>query len=626
MSIGASSANLISNWIGARVTATGVNYRVWAPDQTKMSVVRQRDGVSTSIPLSPENHGYWFGCDVGGRAGDLYRFRFADDRLLPDVASRFQPQGVHGPSECIDSSTYRWRNTSWVRPVWSGQTIYEVHVGTLTTAGTYRAAIETLDRVRELGAEVIEVMPLADFVGERNWGYDGVALYAPARCYGRPDDLREWVDAAHERGLAVILDVVYNHLGPAGNYLAEYSANYFHATETTPWGRALNFDGKGSRPVRDFIIGNAAYWLDEFRFDGLRLDATHAIFDRSAPHLLKEIADAVHARGGFLIAEDERNQAEILSSASGDGIGLDAVWSDDFHHQVRVALTGTQVSYYAGYSGTTDDLSSTLTHGWTYRGQPYAPWAGRHRGSVCEHLPTSAFVVCIENHDQVGNRPNGERLEQLVTPRQFRAASMLLCLGPYAPLIFMGQEWAATTPFLFFTDHGGELGRLISAGRRREFEQHGASDADEVIPDPEAPASFLDSKLHWSERDEPAHAAIWHLYRDCLEQRRAFLNHAALRRDFWRIHKIGEFLAIRYQLEGGERLLVVGLRAGPLAVSPLPTELQPLAGYVWKIVIHSEDLRYGGTEALSVKDGFNFNGPVAVWLAAVKEEVSHAAP
>ena len=623
MSSGASSANLVSNWVGARVTPSGVNYRVWAPDQAKMSVVRQRDGASATFPLSPENHGYWFGCESGGRAGDLYHFRFADNRLLPDVASRFQPQGVHGPSECIDSSTYRWRSNSWVRPAWSGQTIYEVHLGTLTTAGTFRAAIETLDRVRELGAEVIEVMPLADFAGERNWGYDGVALYAPARCYGRPDDLREWVDAAHEHGLAVILDVVYNHLGPSGNYLAEYSADYFHTTEKTPWGRALNFDGKDSRPVRDFIIGNAAYWLDEFRFDGLRLDAIHAISDHSAPHLLKEIADAVHARGGLLIAEDERNQAEILSSANSDGVRLDAVWSDDFHHQVRVSITNTQVSYYAGYSGTTDDLSSTLTHGWTYRGQPYAPWAGQPRGSACEHLPTSAFVVCIENHDQVGNRPDGERLEQLTTPRQFRAASMLLCLGPYVPLIFMGQEWAASTPFLFFTDHGGELGRLISAGRRREFEQFGA---EKGMPDPEAPGTFWDSKLQWRERDEPAHAAILRLYQDCLGQRRVCLNRAALQRDFWRIHKIGEFLAIRYHLEGGERLLLVGLRLGSLALSALPAELRPPTGFVWKIVIHSEDPRYDGVEELAVIDGFSLNGPSAVWLAAVKEEEAHAAP
>ncbi|HTB80750.1 MAG TPA: malto-oligosyltrehalose trehalohydrolase [Opitutaceae bacterium] len=618
------SSDAVTDAAGARVSATGVSYRVWAPDQAEMSVLVERDTVTRPLRLVREEHGYWSVFDATGRAGDLYRFRRSDGRLLPDVASRFQPKGVHGPSECIDATGYRWRCGSWIRPGWTGQTIYEVHLGALTAAGTYHAAIEKLDQVRDLGAEAIEIMPLADFAGDRNWGYDGVALYAPARCYGRPDELRALVDAAHDRGLAVILDVVYNHLGPAGNYLPDYSADYFRANEATPWGRAFNLDGPRSRPVRDFLIGNAAYWLDEFRFDGLRLDATHAIPDRSSPHLLEEIAAAVHLRGGFLIAEDERNHAEILRLPEGGGFGLDAVWADDFHHQIRVALTGTRDAYFAAYRGTSAELASTLAHGWTYRGQSYGPWAGRARGSPCDHLPPGAFVVCIENHDQIGNRAKGERLEHLVTPRQFRAASMLLCLSPYAPLIFMGQEWAASTPFLFFTDHGGELGSQISAGRQREFAQHGLQWSGMDLPDPEAPATFTNSKLRWEERADKMHGATLALYRECLQQRHLWLHGPTLQREHWRVDRMGEFIAIRYQTVEGERLLLATFGPKGFPAGALPKNLEPPSGQVWRVVLHSEAARFGGNADSGALDDWKIAGPGAVWLEAVEEENHHA--
>ncbi len=620
------SSDVLTEAAGARVSSAGVSYRVWAPDQAEMFVLVERDAVARQLQLVREDHGYWMAFDSNGHAGDLYRFRRADGRLLPDVASRFQPQGVHGPSECIDASGYRWQCDSWVRPGWTGQTIYEVHLGTLTTAGTYRAAIEKLDQVRDLGAEAIEIMPVADFAGDRNWGYDGVALYAPARCYGRPDGLRALVDAAHDRGLAVILDVVYNHLGPAGNYLSDYAADYFRTDEATPWGRAFNLDGPRSRSVRDFLVGNAVYWLDEFRFDGLRLDATHAIPDRSSPHLLAEIAAAVHARGGFLIAEDERNQAEILKLPKGGGFGLDAAWADDFHHQIRVALTGTRDAYFAAYRGTSDELASTLAHGWTYRGQPYGPWANRARGSSCDHLPPCAFITCIENHDQIGNRANGERLEHLVTPRQFRAASMLLCLSPYAPLIFMGQEWAASTPFLFFTDHGGELGSQISAGRQREFAQHGLQWSIMDFPDPEAPATFANSKLRWEERTEKMHAATLALYRECLQQRRRWLHGATLQRKHWRVDRAGEFIAIRYQTTEGERLLLAILGPGKFPLDSSLKNLEPPPGHVWRVVLHSEATRFGGKADSQAQADWRITGPGAAWLEAVEEEIHHAAP
>jgi len=610
--------------VGAWVTPSGVSYRAWAPDEPELGLQVERDGTIRRIQLAADEAGYWSIFDSAGRAGDLYRFGFADGRLRPDVASRFQPQGVHGPSECIDPRTYHWQCGSWRRPGWSGQSIYEIHVGGFSGAGTFRDAITGLDHVAGLGVEAIELMPVADFAGDRNWGYDGVALYAPARCYGRPDELRSLVDGAHARGLAVILDVVYNHLGPSGNYLPDYSADYFRTDQPTPWGRAFNLDGPRSRAVRDFLVGNAAYWLDEFRFDGLRLDATHALPDRSDPHLLAEIAAAVHARGGFLVAEDERNDARIVTPARNGGIGIDAAWADDFHHQVRVALTGARESYFEGYCGSAADLASTLSHGWTYRGQPYAPWGGRPRGSACAHLPPSAFVICIENHDQIGNRADGERLEHLVTPGQFRAASLLLCLSPYVPMVFMGQEWAASTPFLFFTDHGGELGGRISAGRRREFAQAGRRWSPGGPPDPEALSAFTQSKLQWPERTDGPHAATLELYREGFRQRRACLRGAALERSHWNVRQMGGFVAIRYQVSDGERLLVAGLRPEPF---PGPSRfLEPPAGRIWQVVLHSEEQRFGGEAAPPGSDPWrSLQGPAALWLQAVEEGHRHAA-
>jgi len=608
---------------GAHVTTSGVHYCVWAPDEKEMNVAVERDHLERRLRLSIDEQGYWTGFDANGRSGDLYRFVRSDGRMLPDIASRFQPRGVHGPSESIDCSTYDWRCVTWIRPRWTGQAIYEIHLGAFTEKGTYLSAIDKLNELRDLGVDAIELMPVADFAGDRNWGYDGVALYAPARCYGRPDDLRALVDAAHERGLAVILDVVYNHLGPAGNYLPLYCVDYFHADKANPWGQSFNLDGQRSRPVRDFLVGNAVYWLDEFRFDGLRLDATHAIVDRSPYQLFEEITSAVHERGGFVLAEDERNDSELLRKPDGKGFGVDAVWSDDFHHHVFVSLTDVQESYFAGYDGTAEGLASTLAHGWTYRGQPYAPWAGRERGSSCEHLPASAFIYCIENHDQVGNRPVGERLSQLVPPRQFRAASMLLCLSPYVPLIFMGQEWAATTPFLFFTNHRGELGRQIAVGRRLEFQRLGQHWNEGLIPDPEGIDTFRRSRLRWGERVNPLHASMLALYRECLNERRSCLSEIALQRDNWQVHLVGGFVAIRYHTTMGERLLLVALHQEQLSRFSGP--LEPPAGHIWQIVIHSEEKRFGGDETSRSLESWRGDGPAALWLTAIKEEKRHAA-
>jgi len=572
--------------VGARVGPGGVDYRVWAPTHAHLRVrIRHKGGGEAVLNLTPTPDGYHAGRDPGGRDGDLYWFEFTDGSRAPDPTSRFQPEGVHGPSECIDPSRYRWRCGRWRRPAWGNHVIYELHVGTFTAAGTYRAAIDRLDHVRALGATAIELMPLADFAGERNWGYDGVALYAPARCYGRPDDLRELVDSAHERGLAVILDVVYNHFGPEGNHLPRYSPRYFHEHHTTPWGQGFNLDGLNSGPVRAFFIGNAAYWMDDFRFDGLRLDATHAIRDDSPRHLLVEIAEAVHARGGFVTAEDERNAVELVVPTAAGGLGLDAAWSDDFHHQVRVALTGTRRSYFSGYAGTAEEIARTLANGWFYTGQPFPAWQGRPRGSDPRAQPTTAFITCLENHDQVGNLPRGERLEHLVDGSAFRAASMLLCLSPYPPLLFMGQEWAASSPFQYFTDHPGDLGRQVSEGRRREFKDF--SGGDGPLPDPQDPATFQRSKLLWEEIAAPAHARVLELYRACLRERAAWLHQATDRR-YWEVRALGEAVALRYRPPGGpERLLVVVLRGSEPLAWASEAWLRPPGRTTWTQTLHS---------------------------------------
>jgi maltooligosyltrehalose trehalohydrolase len=578
--------------IGAMITERGVCYRVWAPRHPTLDVRIRRRGENEVVLHAMERveHGYFEYRDEAGRSGDRYQFGFASGKTFPDPASRYQPDGVHGESECVDARAYPWKCDSWQRPGWRGQSIYELHVGTFTQEGTFRSAIERLDHLVELGVEAVELMPVADFPGQRNWGYDGVALFAPARCYGKPDDLRALIDAAHARGLTMILDVVYNHLGPDGNYLTSYAENYFHRDRETPWGTSFNLDGDESGPVRNYFLSNVAYWLDDFRFDGLRLDATHMIHDASARHLLAEIADEAHRRGAFLIAEDERNTSEILRQCDGKGAGIDAAWADDFHHQVRVALTGTTEGYFKGYRGTAEDLATTIRRGWFYSGQPYAAWQGRPRGDDPEHLPTKSFVVCIENHDQVGNRALGERLEHLIDPLAYRAAVALLCLSPLPPMLFMGQEWAASSPFLYFTDHEGELGRLVSVGRQKEFSRAGLNQhlRFEQVPDPQATETFTKSKLAWSEIDRGEHAHVFALHRASLQQRKRWLHGAATERSAWIVEAMGDAVVIRYDSPGQPSRLLVSLLRGDTRISAasldrfaLPREAE------WRVLIDS---------------------------------------
>ncbi len=583
--------------LGAQVMDGGVRYRVWAPDHTRLAVAIQSDEGERTVALERETDGHFSGFDASGKPGDRYRYRFESGAAFPDPVSRFQPEGVHGPSEVIDPARYGWKTTGWQRPAWRGQSIYELHVGTFTADGTFLSALQHLDHLVALGIEAVELMPVADFGGDRNWGYDGVALYAPARCYGHPDDLRALVDGLHARGILVILDVVYNHTGPNGSYLTQFAGRYYHPTHRTPWGHGFNFDGPECGPVREHFIGNAMYWLDEFGIDGLRLDATHAIEDNSPRHLLTEIAERVHARGGFLVAEDERNSCAVLTPRDQGGHGIDAVWSDDFHHQVRVALTGVKEGYFASYSGTLDALATTLDHGWFYTGQAYAQWKGRPRGTACRELAPRAFVYCIENHDQVGNRALGERLEHLVAPSWFRASSALLCLSPYVPLIFMGQEWAATSPFLYFTNHGGDLGRAVSQGRRREFAEAGINThlAEEQIPDPEELTTFVRSKLDWRDLGRPEHAAVLALYRACLRVRKEWIQHALDDREHYTVSVAGDVLAVRYEPRDRPAVLVlVALKPARIEHAATFSVLAPAAETTWRCALQTEAGEFGG--------------------------------
>lgn len=498
--------------LGAHLEGQGVRFAVFTQAASCSVELLDDDGnVRATHELEPLGDGYFQSFVAGVGAGALYWF-VLDGRRLPDPYARFLPRGVHGPAQVVDAS-YAFEHPAPSRPL-SEQIVYELHVGTFTDEGTFAAARERLPALAELGVTCIELMPVAAFAGERGWGYDGVALFAPHAAYGTPDELKALVDSAHALGLAVLLDVVYNHFGPSGNYLSAYSPTYFSTELHNAWGQAPNF---AEPALRQLVLDNARYWLHEFGFDGLRLDATHAILDTSPKHILTELAELSHEASPrrLLMAEDERNQADLVTL-----FGLDALWADDFHHQLRVTISGERSGYYAAYEPGAQGVADAINRGWLYTGQR-SPLTGQARGSAADALPAEALVYCIQNHDQIGNRAVGDRLPP---GEAFRAASMLLLFLPMTPLLFMGQEWAARSPFLFFTDHEAELGKAVSEGRRREFAgfpEFSDPERQRTIPDPQAPETFAASKLRWSERDLPEHHATWELYRAALALRRS---------------------------------------------------------------------------------------------------------
>ena len=547
------------------MTGDGVHFAVWAPASERVELLVEG---RQAVAMEPSGTGLHTGLVPDLGAGARYRFRLGDD-TFPDPASRFQPEGVHGPSEVVDPAAYEWRNR-W--PDGSeGGAIYELHLGTFTPAGTFAAACERLPYLAELGVEVVELMPVHDFPGRWNWGYDPASHYAPSRTYGRPDDLRCLVDDAHGLGLRVVLDVVYNHFGPDGAYWPAYDPDTFTGRHHTPWGDAIDFDGPASAAVRRFTIDNALMWLHEYRFDGLRLDATFAIIDDGPCHLLQQLSAAVERLPGphrLLIAEDPRNSRNVLLSREEGGLGLGAVWADDFHHQLRSRLAGDDRSYFGDFEGSSVELAQTLRHNWLYRGH-HSRHHGRPRGTEASDLPPHRFVWCIQNHDQVGNRADGGRLNHEISAAAYRAASALLLFAPQTPLLFMGQEWAASSPFLYFTDHQGDLARLVSEGRREEFADF---EFGEEVPDPQAEETFLRSRLDWQERDREPHGGMLRYYRRLLELRRELTGPVDV------VEEESHGLALRR----GRHLLLVALEGGArFGVAPGA-----------RLVFDSEDVRF----------------------------------
>ncbi len=503
--------------LGAFPTDDGVTFRVWAPNADAITLLLDDDG--STLPLEPTDHGYFERAVDGLEPGARYRYRLDDEGPFPDPASRFQPEGVHGPSVVVDPDAFAWQDADWQPPPRDEWVVYELHIGTFSATGTYSGVQERLAYLKDLGVTAIELMPVADFPGRWNWGYDHAALYAPSRAYGTPYGLRALVDAAHRAGLAVILDVIYNHLGPDGAYVAAF-APMFTEKHHTPWGPAINLDDTHSAGVRHLFIDNAIHWLREYHFDGLRLDATHALKDDSDTHFLAELHDRVHAEVDgpprTLIAEDPRNVSTLVQPRSEGGFGLDGVWTDDFHHQIRHMTAGDTHQYFASFAGhRAPELATTIRDGWFYQGQP--DHTGADFGTDPSPVDWDQCVICIQNHDQIGNRPTGNRLTDDISDAVYRAASALLLFTPEMPLLFMGQEWAATTPFLFFTDHNEELGEQVRAGRAEEFDHF--ADFDGTIPDPQAQDTFERSKLRWSERDAGRHRRMLALYQDLLRLR-----------------------------------------------------------------------------------------------------------
>jgi malto-oligosyltrehalose trehalohydrolase len=519
---------------GAQIRQDGaVRFALWAPAVRRVELCLEQEDNEMLLPMVPQGDGWFHLVTDQAKAGSRYRYRIDSGLRVPDPASRFQPRDIHGPSQVVDSGHFEWGDADWRGRPWEETVIYELHVGAFSETGDYRSIIGHLDHLVELGVTAIELMPLADFPGARDWGYDGALLFAPDSCYGTPDELKALIEAAHEKGLMVFLDVVYNHFGPEGNYLHAYAPQFFTERHHTPWGAAINFDGPDSTTVRRFFIHNALYWLEEFHLDGLRLDAVHAILDDSSPDILEELALAVQQGPGrnrylHLVLENDHNAAHYLSrDEQGRPRHYVAQWNDDIHHCLHVLLTGERDGYYMDYG---EDpilqLGRCLAEGFAYQGERSRFRQGAARGEPSGSLPSTAFISFMQNHDQVGNRAFGERLSTLIAPAPLRAALSILLLAPSPPLLFMGEEFATPVPFLFFCDFGADLIEAVSEGRRREFARFSwfaDPQLRQSIPDPNAPDTFQRSILAWKNLAEPRHREWFGFYRRLLRLRREWI-------------------------------------------------------------------------------------------------------
>jgi maltooligosyltrehalose trehalohydrolase len=606
--------------IGAEVLQDGrTHFRVWAPRRRKVEVVLEGSS-ERAFPLSAEEGGYFAGF-TSAPAGTRYRFRLdGGPTLYPDPASRFQPEGPHGPSQVVNPAAFEWTDRNWHGAGLPGQVIYEMHIGTFTPEGTWQAAARELPELKAAGITVLEIMPLADFAGQFGWGYDGVNFFAPTRLYGTPDDARRFIDRAHSLGLAVILDVVYNHLGPDGNYLGQFSADYVTDRYKTDWGPAMNYDGPNAGPVREYVAGNAAYWIDEYHFDGLRLDATQNIYDSSAHHILTVIGQRVRAaakgRQTIIVAENEPQDIRLVRPVEDGGHGFDGMWNDDYHHTARVALTKRTEAYFTDYRGTPQEFISAAKYGFLYQGQQYI-WQKKRRGTRTTCASPATFITFLENHDQVSNT-GGRRPHELTSPGRYRAMTALALLSPGTPMLFQGQEFASSRPFYFFADHKPDLARLVYKGRKEflaQFPTQAHAEMQERVPDPSDSETFERCKLDFSEREK--HAGLYALHRDLLRLRREEPAFRAQRPGGVDGAVLGaQAFVLRFfaEDESDDCLLLVNLGHDMLlAPSPEPL-LVPSTGMSWEALWTSEDPRYGGDSAVAEerKDGWHLPGESAV--------------
>jgi maltooligosyltrehalose trehalohydrolase len=610
--------------IGAECLGDGrAHLRVWAPAVRRVDVIVEG---RAPVLLLPEEDGYFAGV-IRARAGDRYRFRLggAEGPLYPDPASRFQPEGPHGPSQIVNPRAFEWTDAGWRGATLAGQVIYELHVGTFTPEGTFAAAMRELPELARLGITTIELMPLAEFHGRFGWGYDGVDLYAPSHLYGTPDDLRRFVDAAHAAGVAVILDVVYNHFGPVGNYLRAFSPEYFSDRYENEWGEAINFDGPDSGPVREFFIANAGYWIDEFHLDGLRLDATQQIFDRSPDHILaavgRRVREAAQGRPVVLIAENEPQDTRLIRPLAAGGYGLDGLWNDDWHHSAMVACTGRAEAYYTDTRGDPQEFISAAKYGYLFQGQFYS-WQHKPRGAPAWGIEPSAFVVYLQNHDQVANSTTGARGHMLTHPGRWRAMTALLLLGPSTPMLFQGQEFQSSARFLYFADFDDELADAVRRGRAEflaqfvsagDFLRHGS------FADPASRSTFDACKLDFRERE--SHRAAYALHQDLLRMRRddeAFRVRTRRQIDGCVLSPTAFALRFFAGDHRDDRVLIVNLGVDLERRSFAEPLVAPPADADWVVRWSSEAPEYGGGGTAEVwpAGAWRIPGETAIVLAA----------
>ena len=612
--------------VGGQLHEGGAVFRVWADAHKTVSVrVNGRD-----YELNREASGYFFGHVEGVREGDTYSFLLDSEGPYPDPASRFQPEGPHGPSQLVNPDRFAWTDDAWPGIAMPSQVIYEMHVGTFTPEGTWQSAIKQLPHLADLGITALETMPVTEFAGTFGWGYDGVDLFAPTRNYGSPDDFREFVNAAHSLGIAILLDVVYNHVGPDGNYLAKFSEHYFSKQHSTEWGEAINFYGEKSAPVREFYVANAAYWVKEFHLDGLRLDATQSIFDRPDTHILREITRGARRAAGkrsiVVVAENEPQDTRLIRCEAQSGYGLDGLWNDDFHHSLTVAATGSREAYFMDYLGSPQELLSCLKYGFLYQGQWYT-WQKQRRGSSTLGTPTAAMINYVQNHDQIANSGRGLRLHELTSFGRYKALTAVCLLGPGTPMLFQGEEFAASAPFLFFADHTPELAELVRKGRAEFLNQWRSLGTGEIkYDDPCSRGTFEKCKIDFSERER--HAEVYALYRDLLKLRKT--EPLFLRQDR---HFDGAvlgpeaFVARFFSHDFRDDLLLVVNLGAQLFLSPSPVPLlAPPENSEWQVLWSTEDPKYGGNGTPTLDSELNWIVPAhaAVVLKPAKKPEGQA--